>query len=116
MLDLPKPSLGLNGLGGSVATEVARNLANGSSLITYGGTPFEIPSSLLIDRSIKVEGFALQSRMNQALVSQAESMMTSSADAVKLLIERHELSKIDAALKRQVDPNRTRKLVLKMKH
>jgi hypothetical protein len=75
---LPKPVLGLNGIGGSVATDIARHLAPGATLLTYGGSPFQIPSSLLIDKGLKIEGFSLDSNVNQNVISEAEALVNGS--------------------------------------
>lgn len=57
-----KPRLGLNCVGGKVVTEMARLLAPGAALVTYGGMsrePVTLPTSLLIFKAITFHGFWL---------------------------------------------------------
>lgn len=59
---ISKPKLAFNCVGGDVATEIARNLADGGTLVTYGAMgrqPVALPNSLLIFRNISHKGFWL---------------------------------------------------------
>ncbi|KAJ9051611.1 mitochondrial 2-enoyl thioester reductase [Entomophthora muscae] len=54
------PCLGLNCVGGKVVTEMARLLAPGAALVTYGGMsrePVSLPTSLLIFNKVSFHGF-----------------------------------------------------------
>ncbi len=111
LADLPRPALALNGLGGRAATDAARTLEAGGRLVTYAGRPFQIPSSLFIDRGIVASGFSLRKHLAhrqtaQQLVSGAEKL------SVKLLLEKFALSKFGAALARHEQPFRNRKVIL----
>jgi trans-2-enoyl-CoA reductase len=58
--DIPKPKLALNGVGGPSATELARLLGNGGTLVTYGGMglkPVTVPTSSFIFNDITLKGF-----------------------------------------------------------
>ncbi|KAJ3252775.1 hypothetical protein HK103_001275 [Boothiomyces macroporosus] len=58
--DLGIPRLGLNGVGGKSATNMARLLANDAFMVTYGGMskePVTIPTSLLIFKNLTCTGF-----------------------------------------------------------
>jgi len=58
--DLPKPKLALNCTGGPSATEIARLLGNGGTMVTYGGMslkPVTIPTSSFIFNDITLKGF-----------------------------------------------------------
>ncbi|KAK3742990.1 hypothetical protein QZH41_015620, partial [Actinostola sp. cb2023] len=60
MKDLPKPTLGLNCVGGKSATELTRRLSPGGTLVTYGGMsrkPFAVPTGQLIFSDIRIRGF-----------------------------------------------------------
>ncbi len=58
--DLPAPSLGINGSGGASATTVARTVAEGSTVVTYGGSAaVQVPTSLLVSRGLSLIGFSL---------------------------------------------------------
>jgi len=57
-----QPTLGLNCVGGSSATDIARILRDGSSLVTYGGMsrkPVCVPTGRLIFNDIAIRGFWL---------------------------------------------------------
>lgn len=58
--DLPAPSLGINGAGGASATTIARTVAEGANLVTYGGAaPVQVPTSVLVGKGITLSGFSL---------------------------------------------------------
>lgn len=60
--DLPQAKLGLNCVGGSSSTAVAKSLAPGATIVTYGGMsmkPLTIPTSLLIFKDLTCKGFWL---------------------------------------------------------
>ena len=59
---MPRPKLGLNCVGGASSTAVAKSLAPGSTIVTYGGMsmkPLTIPTSLLIFKDLTCKGFWL---------------------------------------------------------
>jgi len=59
---MPRPKLGLNCVGGASSTAVAKSLAAGSTIVTYGGMsmkPLTIPTSLLIFKDLTCKGFWL---------------------------------------------------------
>ena len=59
---LPRPKLGLNCVGGASSAAVAKSLAPGATLVTYGGMsmkPLSIPTSLLIFKDLTCKGFWL---------------------------------------------------------
>jgi trans-2-enoyl-CoA reductase len=113
LADLPAPTLALNGLGGRGATEAIRTLGVGGTLVTYGGKPFDVPSSHLIDGGITLKGFSLERKM-QSVNKEAAQTIVSEAEKLspKILLETHALSKFDAALARHQEPFRNRKVVL----
>ena len=53
--DVPAPRLALNCVGGKSATELARSLAPGGTMVTYGAMarmPIQLPTSLFIFKDI----------------------------------------------------------------
>lgn len=59
---LPRPKLGLNCVGGASSTALAKALAHGGTIVTYGGMsmkPVTIPTSLLIFKDLTCKGFWL---------------------------------------------------------
>ncbi|KAJ3064554.1 hypothetical protein HDU98_012042 [Podochytrium sp. JEL0797] len=66
------PRLGLNCVGGKSSTNLARNLAEGASMVTYGGMskePVAIPTGLLIFKDLKFRGFWM-TRWNDVCVKE----------------------------------------------
>ena len=60
--DMPRPKLGLNCVGGASSTVVAKSLAHGATIVTYGGMsmkPLTVPTSLLIFKDLTCKGFWL---------------------------------------------------------
>jgi trans-2-enoyl-CoA reductase len=58
--DLPAPALGINGAGGAAATAVVRAVADGATVVTYGGSAaVTVPTSALVGKGITVRGFSL---------------------------------------------------------
>ena len=119
LTDIPAPILGLNATGGSVATEIARTLAPGGTLVTYGGMskrPVVLPSSLLIFKDISSRGFWLTSwlekngGLRQEMLDNIFEMMRN--EELRLWIERHPFAKFDEALTRAVEPMKGRKVLL----
>lgn len=75
------PKLGLNGVGGASALNLANALAYEGTLVTYGAMarqPLKIPNGLLIFKGLKFEGFWLRrmvedgARMREAVTALAE--------------------------------------------
>ncbi|KAJ3012070.1 UNVERIFIED_CONTAM: hypothetical protein HDU68_001398, partial [Siphonaria sp. JEL0065] len=67
------PKLGFNCVGGKSATNLARVLAPGASLITYGGMskePVSIPTGLLIFKDLQFRGFWM-TRWNESCAKDA---------------------------------------------
>ena len=60
MTDLPKPRLGLNGVGGKSSATIVRSMAPGGTVVTYGGMsrqPVMVPTGSFIFDDIKLKGF-----------------------------------------------------------
>mmetsp|Transcript_16452 Transcript_16452/g.28194 ORF Transcript_16452/g.28194 Transcript_16452/m.28194 type:complete len:367 (-) Transcript_16452:357-1457(-) len=69
----PPPRLGLNCVGGEAALAVCKALAEGGTLVTYGGMskqPLTIPTSLLIFKDITFKGFWLSGRYAKNMTPQ----------------------------------------------
>jgi len=102
------------------AAALARLLADGGSLVSYGGMsqkPVQIPASLLIFKNITVRGFWLLAWVRQHSQAERQEMLDKVAAMVKakqlrLWLERHALSDFDVALAEAQKPFRDRKVVL----
>jgi len=75
--DLPKPKLALDAVGGTVATDLARRLAPGGTLVSYGAMskqPLEFPSSLFLFNNIEVRGFWLSQWLQTHSVEEVDRL------------------------------------------
>ena len=120
--DLPVPKLALNCVGGSSATEMARTLAPGGTLVTYGGMskkPVTIPTSLFIFKDIQLKGFWMTTWVEQHSQQEKEQMLNSlytliRNNQLKLWIEKWNFNKFSQALQRSREPYRDSKVLLTM--
>eukprot|EP01099_Mayorella_cantabrigiensis_P001335 TRINITY_DN1581_c0_g1_i1.p1 TRINITY_DN1581_c0_g1~~TRINITY_DN1581_c0_g1_i1.p1 ORF type:complete len:379 (+),score=105.62 TRINITY_DN1581_c0_g1_i1:86-1222(+) len=88
--DLPKPKLALDAVGGNVATDLARRLAPGGTLVSYGAMakqPLEFPSSLFLFNDIRVKGFWL----SQWLQSHSAQEVDALFEKITTLIQQQKL-------------------------
>jgi len=121
--DLPKPKLALNMVGGETATNMARLLETGGTLVTYGGMslrPVTIPTSAFIFNDIQLKGFWMsrwyathsEKERNELLGNLAELVRTKK---LRLWTERHNfVDGFDTALRRSIhSSSRDRKVLLK---
>jgi trans-2-enoyl-CoA reductase len=118
---LPKPVLGLNCVGGTSAAEVARLLADGAQLITYGGMsrkPVTVPTGTLIFNDIVVRGFW----MSRWIATHSRAERSAMLDDLLEMIHNGELeanietvpfARFSDALLRSKQGYRTHKVVLK---
>ncbi|KAH0710707.1 hypothetical protein KY284_012134 [Solanum tuberosum] len=63
--DIPKPSLGLNCIGGNAANMVVKFLKQGGTMVTYGGMskkPITISTPYFIFKDISLKGYLLQEK------------------------------------------------------
>jgi len=118
--DLPKPKLALNGVGGESATELARFLAPGGTLVTYGAMskkPVTIPNRSLIFNDIHVRGFWLTKWNEEHTV---EERLKTIDELIKLIkqgdlrafIEIHKLSDFSLAIDRATKEYTGRKIII----
>jgi len=119
--DLPAPALGLNATGGRSATDVARLLGEGASFVTYGGMshrPVQLPTSLLIFRGIKCQGFWLDKWIREngdahkKLVGELANMVVGGELSLRVLA--HNIKDFSAAIDDSKAREDSRKVVLTM--
>lgn len=70
--------LALNCIGGKNATELSRSLADGGTMVTYGGMsrkPLIIPTGKLIFNDIKLKGFWMTRWNQQATLQQRKQLL-----------------------------------------
>jgi len=118
--EMPAARLALNCVGGKSATELARHLGHGGTMVSYGAmgrAPISLPTSLFIFKDITLRGFWMTRWNEHADAKAREQMLTdlftlARNGSLKMFVERHDFSKFDAALKRAQEPHRSRKVLL----
>lgn len=119
--DLPAPKLALNCVGGNSATDLARHLAPGGTMVTYGGMsrrPVQIPTSLLIFNDVKLRGFWLSRWVEQNTDAARSAMLEELAQMVskkelRLWLETYGFDEHEAALERAINEQKDRKILFK---
>lgn len=119
LADMPAAKLGLNSAGGAAASAVARALAPGSTMVTFGsasGKPVTAPLSWFTSRELTLKGFDLAKQtvsMPKADLDKAvqEAVSAVACGSVKLLVAREPFKDFPVALKRALTPEE-RKVVL----
>lgn len=105
-----RPVLALNCVGGQAATDLARSLAHGGTLVTYGGMskkPVILPTALLIFNDIRATGFWVSAwyKRQYELASKGDGSLT-----VKRELMMAELSEMLKTGKLALPPMRTHQL------
>eukprot|EP00752_Nemacystus_decipiens_P002076 g1987.t1 len=119
---LPRPRLGLNCVGGSIATSVAEALDDGGSLVSYGGMsfrPIRLSAAILQDKGIKCDGFWITRWTQDHPREDREAMIAEVAEMVKTgrlrsFLERHRFTRFARAMEEARKPYRSRKVLLDM--
>jgi len=118
--DIPKPKIAFNCIGGSIATEMSRLLAEGGTMVTYGGMshrPVTFATSHFIFNDLNVKGFWLTRWLETHSKEDRQQMLQSiydvyRSDKLKLWIESWKFEKFPSALDRNREKYRSRKVVL----
>jgi len=118
--DLPKPKLALNCVGGRIATEMARTLAPGGVMVTYGGMSqksVELPTSLFIFNDIQLRGFWISKWVQEHTAQERDEMFNAltdliSEDKLRMWLERHRLTDWKTAITVSQTAQQCRKVVL----
>jgi len=119
--DLPKPKLALNCVGGETATEMARLLTEGGTMVTYGGMsirPVTIPTRSFIFNDITLKGFWMSRWYSNHSIEEKTKLLNTLIELVqdnklRLWTERHQfVDGFDVALERaQNTQSRDRKVL-----
>ena len=120
MSDLPPCNLGFNAVGGNGVTDLARALAPGGTIVTYGGMSKQapvIPLDLLTDKNLNFKGFWMTHWNNTHSPSERMNMIN---DICKMIEEKelsyfyefHDLDDFEYALQRATKPYSMRKVIL----
>jgi mitochondrial enoyl-[acyl-carrier protein] reductase / trans-2-enoyl-CoA reductase len=120
--ELPPIKLGLNCVGGDMATDMVRVMGQGSTLVTFGGMskkPMAVPFDLLSTKQINLTGFWMTRWTESHSIAEKEAMF---ADICKLIREKkltyfyelHDFDDFPFALAQSQQPFRLRKVVLNL--
>jgi trans-2-enoyl-CoA reductase len=117
--DLPAPTLGLNSVGGEAAIAVAKKLAPGSTMVTFGSVgrhPVTLPLDVFVEKDITCKGFNVEAWMSKvgpeethAAVNRAVSAL--GAGKMTQLLAREPFADFGVALDRAMEPHE-RKVVV----
>lgn len=122
MAELPPCKLALNAVGGEVATDMARVLGAGGTMVTYGGMskqPVTLPYELLSYRQLNMRGFWMQHWSENHSREEKVAMINDIAAQIKskklsFFFKMHDLDDFDFALQKSVEPYHFRKVVLNL--
>jgi trans-2-enoyl-CoA reductase len=118
--DLPPIKLGLNCVGGEATTDLARHLAQGATLVTYGGMskkPLTIPFDLLTYKGLQCKGFWIADWYATHSVEERKAMYDDLVQAIKdeklvNFFQMVDLDDFEYALQKSQEPCYLRKIVL----
>jgi len=124
LAELPPCKLALNCVGGDVATDMARCLANGATMVTYGGMskrPLTLPYELFNYKQLNLRGFWVSKWHSEHSSAERSVMLNEICQLIRekklsFLFEMHDFDDFHHALKTSLEPFRLRKIVLNMDH
>jgi trans-2-enoyl-CoA reductase len=120
--ELPPIKLALNCVGGEVATDMARVLGHGGTMVTYGSMskkPLVVPHDLLTTKALSLRGFWMADWYKKHSAAERTAMINEIAtmirnDKLSFLFSLHDFDDFDYALKTALEPFNFRKIVLNM--
>ena len=120
--ELPSCSLAFNCVGGEGATDIARVLSPGATLVTYGGMskrPMTIPYDILTSKQLTLRGFWMAKWHAERSEVEKSEMISDIARMIRdqqlsFFYEMHDFDDFEYALKKATEPFRLRKVLLNM--
>jgi mitochondrial enoyl-[acyl-carrier protein] reductase / trans-2-enoyl-CoA reductase len=120
--ELPPCKLAFNCVGGDSTTDMARCLAPGGTLVTYGGMSkrtLTLPVELVAYNQLKVKGFWIATSDEERGIAAKQEMINEIATMVRdkqiaFFYEVHDFDDFHHALKRSTTPFALRKIVLNL--
>lgn len=120
LAELPPCKLAFNCVGGETTTEMARCLAPGGTLVTYGGMSrrtLTLPAELLTYKQLKVKGFWIAASDEERGIEAKQEMINEIVDMIRqkqlaFFYEVHDFDDFNHALERCLTPFLLRKVVL----
>ena len=118
--DLPPIKLAINCVGGPSATDLARTLAAGGTMVTYGGMakkPLKIPFDLIAYKNLQFSGFWMAHWNMTHPLPERQAMIDEVTDLIRkdrltLFFDMHDLDDFAHALKVYSESFNMRKVVL----
>eukprot|EP01035_Chromulina_nebulosa_P024978 gene24978-32547_t len=118
--ELPACKLAFNSTGGSVVTDIARVLAPGATIVTYGGTskkPIALPLDLLTYKQITLKGFWISKWYDENSLDLRKKILGEISQLIRenkliFFYELHDFDDFYYALEKSSEPYRLRKVVL----
>ena len=122
MSDLPPCKLALNCTGNEVVSEMARCLAPGATMVTYGGMskrPVTLPFDLIAAKQLKLKGFWMADWYEKHSPQEKTEMMEILANMVRskkltFFFEMHDFDDFNYALAKSMEEFQFRKVILNM--
>ena len=122
LADLPPVKLAFNCVGGEAATDLARTLATGGTMVTYGGMskrPLKIPFDLITYKQLNLKGFWMADWNATHSVEEKQPMLDHVTDLIRanklsFFFEMHDFDDFHYAFEQNSEPYRLRKLVLNL--
>ena len=116
--------LALNCVGGEVATNLARVLSPGGTMVTYGGMskqPLSVPYDLLAYKQLSLRGFWIANWYASHSAEEATAMLGDIAAQVRakklsFFFRMHDLDDFQYALAKATEPFQSRKVVLNLNY
>ena len=120
LAELPPCKLALNCVGGESTTDMARCLAPGGTLVTYGGMSkrtLTLPTELVVYNQLKVKGFWIATSDEERGIAAKQAMINEIVNMIRkrqlaFFFEMHDFDDFDYALERSGTPFLLRKIVL----
>lgn len=120
--ELPPIKLALNCVGGEVATDMARVVGSGATMVTYGGMskqPLAVPADLLAAKQLSLKGFWISQWFESHSIAERKTMLDEITTMIKnkklsFFFELHDFDDFAFALKKSQEPFRLRKVVLNL--
>jgi mitochondrial enoyl-[acyl-carrier protein] reductase / trans-2-enoyl-CoA reductase len=124
LAELPPCKLAFNCVGGENTTEMARCLAPGGTLVTYGGMSrrtLTLPAELVAYKQLKVKGFWIAASDEERGIEAKQQMVDEIVEMIRhrqlsFFYEVHDFDDFNFALERCLTPFLLRKIVLCIDH
>ena len=120
--ELPPCKLALNCVGGELVANMARTLAHGATIVTYGGMskrPMSLPYEIVNYNQLNLKGFWMAKWAAEHPKEERDAMIDEiigliRADKLSFFFELHDFDDFHYALEKSQEPFHFRKVILNM--